>query len=238
MKDKYFNFTDVLGYGWRTMKTNFWFFVGVGFLFLIITYIPTILDVIAIQILSKSSFALFRIVTVLLSWAINIVLGIGILKIALSFCDGQKPTVGTLFDAWDCFWRYFGAAILYFLICLGGFILLIIPGIIWAIKYSQCLYFVVDRGLGPVQALKASGRTTMGVKWELFGFNILCALINWLGVICLIVGIFATYPTVIVAMALVYRQLSAQTPELAEFGIDIPSPELPSILSNERESDR
>ena len=238
MKDKYFNFTDVLGYGWRTMKTNFWFFVGVVFLFLIITYIPNILNFIAARTLPRSSFALFRIVTVLLGWAINIILGIGLLKIALSFCDEQKPTVETLFDAWDCFWRYFGAAILYFLICLGGFILLIVPGIIWSIKYSQCFYFVVDRGLGPVQALKASGRTTMGVKWQLFGFNILCALINLLGVICLIVGIFATYPMVLVASALVYRQLSAQTPELAEFGIDISSPELPSTLYNEQESGR
>jgi len=54
---------------------------------------------------------------------------------------------------------------------------------------------------------------------ELFGFWLLCGLINLLGFVCLIVGIFAAYPTVIVASALVYRQLLAQTPELAEFGI-------------------
>jgi uncharacterized membrane protein len=113
---------------------------------------------------------------------------------------------------------------------MGGFLLFIVPGIIWAVKYHLCFYFVVDKGLGPIAAIKASGRTTMGVKWELFGFGIVCAMINMLGMLCLIIGVFATYPTVVVAYALVYRQLLAQTPQLEEFGIfstdDQPKPAL------------
>jgi len=225
MAGKYFNFTDVLSYGWRTMKANLWFFVGLGLALLIIAYIPTIIDITAAHFLPRPAFEILNIATTILAFVINIVLGIGMIKIALSFCDEQKPTIGTLFDAWGCFWRYVVATILYVLIILGGAILLIIPGIIWSIKYSLCYYFVIDKGLGPVQAIKASGRTTMGVKWQLFGFFILCGLINLLGVLCLLVGVFATYPTVIVATALVYRQLTAQTPELAQFGIVTPSAE-------------
>jgi hypothetical protein len=59
----------------------------------------------------------------------------------------------------------------------------------------------------------------MGIKWHLFGFQILSVLIIYLGILCLVVGIFAVYPMVLVAASLVYRQLSAQTPELGEFGI-------------------
>jgi len=236
MTGKYFNFSEVLGYGWSVMKANFWFFVGLGFVFLIVTYIPTIIDIMAAHTLPRSSFAVVNIATTILAFVINVVLGIGLIKIALSFCDERKPAIGTLFDAWDCFWRYVGAMILYGLIVLGGLILLIIPGIIWAIKYSLCYYFVIDKGLGPVQAIKASGSTTMGVKWELFGFGILCGLINLLGLLCLLVGVFAAYPTVIVASALVYRQLLAQTPELAEFGIVAPSLEpAPESQPNEQQ---
>jgi len=119
----------------------------------------------------------------------------------------------------SCSWVLAGTAVLYGLIIFGGFLLFIVPGIIWSVKFSLWSYFVVDKGLGPVQALKASSRATMGVKWDLFGFGIVCGAINILGVLCLIIGIFATYPTVIVATALVYRQLAAQTPELDEFGI-------------------
>lgn len=220
MAGKYFIFGDVLGYGWRIMKANLGFFVSLGFLWMIISFIPTMIDLSArLMKLPEPTCALINLLTTILGWIIGIILGIGLIKIALSFCDERKPAIATLFDAWDCFWRYMGTAILYGLIILGGFILLIIPGIIWSVKFSLCFYFVIDKGLGPVQALKASSRTTMGVKWQLFGFGILCSLINFLGLLCLIVGIFAAYPTVLVASALVYRQLLAQTPGLAEFDI-------------------
>jgi uncharacterized membrane protein len=223
---KYFNFSDVLSFGWRIMKTNFWFFVGIVFVFLIVIYLPAIaILVLRNQHLPKASDITLGILLRVLGWLISIVVTIGLVKIALSFCDGRKPPFATLFDAWDCFWRIVGATVLYILIVSAGIILLIVPGIVWAVKFSLCYYFIIDKGLGPVEALKASSRTTMGVKWRLFGFGILCALINLLGMLCLLVGVFATYPTVLTARALVYRQLSAQTPELAEFGIAVSSVE-------------
>jgi hypothetical protein len=99
---------------------------------------------------------------------------------------------------------------------LIAFLILVV---ILSIKLSLCLYFVVDKGLGPINALRASSRATRGAKWSLFVFGILCGLINLLGMLCFFVGLFATVPTVMVAMALVYRNLSEQTPELAELGI-------------------
>lgn len=215
MSRKFFSFCDVLGYGWGVMKANIWFFVGVGLICFGITYIPTVIDFIS----PKSVNIISRIGIIILGWPISAILGIGLTKIALSFCDEVKPRTGTLFDAWGCFWRYLGTMILYSLICIGGFLLLIVPGIVWGVKFKLSFYFVVDKGLGPVEALKASSRTTMGAKWELLGFGILCSLINLLGLLCLFVGLFATYPTVLVANALVYRQLAAQTPELSESGI-------------------
>lgn len=220
MANKYFNFSDVLSYGWRVMKANLAFFVGLGVVFMTISYLPTIARIVVGNLNLPKPFSItVQGCLIILGWVINIILGIGLLKIALTFCDERKPAFGTLFDAWGCFWRYIGAAILYGLIVLAGFILLIVPGIIWAVKFGLSFYFVVDKGLGPVEALKASARTTMGVKWDLFGFGIVCALINLLGLLCLLVGMFATYPTIMVASALVYRQLLAQTGNLTEFGI-------------------
>ncbi len=227
MAGKYFNFSDVLGYGWRVMKSNFWFVVGVGLTFFIITYLPTILRAVVERLYLPTVIRIpLSLSLTLVGWVIGIILSIGLIKISLSFCDEQRPEFVTLFDARGCFWRYVGAAILYGLIVLTGFILLIVPGIIWAVKFGLCFYFVVDKGLGPIEALKASSRTTMGVKWQLFGFAVICGLITLLGLLCLIVGIFAAYPTVIIAKVLLYRQLSAQTPELAEFGICVPPPRL------------
>jgi uncharacterized membrane protein len=220
MTSKYFNFSDVLEYGWRVMKTNFWFFVGVGIALLIVTFLPAIARIVVVRLDLPIAYNITATLLLrVLGWVVGVVLGIGLIKIALSFCDEQRPEFGTLFAARGCFWRYMGTMILYTLIIWAGFILLIVPGIIWSIKFCFCYYFVVDKGLGPIEALKASSRTTMGVKWELFGFGILCFFINILGLLCLVVGIFAAFPVVIVANALIYRQLLAQTDDLAEFGI-------------------
>ena len=221
MSNKSFNFTDVLGYGWHVMKANLGFFIGLGFVFLTLSCLPSI----ALKVIKATNWpseinAAMSISLNIIGYIINTILAIGLIKIALTFCNERKPKIGKLFDAFDCFWRYLGIAILYPLIIIGGSLLFIVPGIIWAVKFSLCYYFVIDKGLGPVEALKASSRATMGVKWHLFGFGILCMMINLLGLICLIVGIFATYPMVLVATALVYRQLLAQTPELNELRIE------------------
>jgi hypothetical protein len=242
MASKSFNFSGVLEFGWGVMKANFWFFVGLGIVLLLISLSGQILG----QVMENypEKFPPFLSLALLLvTFVIEIILGIGLIKIALGFCDSLKPRFSTLFKGWDCFWRYLGAGFLYCLIVGGAFIACIlpftllsvlmrtpwfalvafiaasIPVAILLIKFSLCFYFVIDRGLGPIKALKASSWATKGARWSLFIFGILCGLINLLGFLCFFVGLFATFPTVMVAMALVYRDLSAQTPELAKLGV-------------------
>ena len=225
MNGKRFIISDVLGFGWKVMKANLWFFVGLAIVAGFVNSISNIIEEVIKEVNPPELVGgLLIFVIRIIGTFISIIIGIGVMKIALSFCDGRKPAFGTLFDFQGCFWRYLGAHILFMLIVLGGYLLLIVPGIIWSIKYGLCYYFVVDKGLGPVQAIKASGRTTMGAKGQLFGFGILCSSIILLGLLCLIVGVFAAFPTVLVANALVYRHLVAQTPELAQFGIGVPPP--------------
>jgi hypothetical protein len=257
MGSKSFSFGDVLGFGWRVMKDNFLFFVGVVVVPFLISFVVSFLISLPGQILGQvmehytGRFPPFLALamlsaTFIISIIIQIILGIGIIKITLSFCDGLKPKFSTLFNARGCFWRYLGADLLYGLVigvastaCALPFVLLsavrrtpcfaflvyvafIALVVILSIKFSLCFYFVVDKGLGPINALKASSRATKGAIWPLFVFGIVCVFINMLGVLCFLVGVFVTFPTIMVAMSLVYRQLSEQTPELAELGISGP----------------
>ena len=88
-----------------------------------------------------------------------------------------------------------------------GIILLIILGIILAIKFQFFGYFIVDKGDGPIEALKKSSAITTGAKWNLFLLYLLLLLINLLGAIFLLIGLFVTIPTTMVAIAFVYRKL-------------------------------
>jgi len=208
MNGKRFIIGDVLGFGWQVMKANLWFFVGLAIVAGLVSAIPDIIEEVIRSVKPPELVAALLIFVLnIIGMVISTIVGIGFIKIALSFCDGRRPRFSILFDFEGCFWRYVGAHILLMLIVLGWFLLLFVPGVIWSIMYGLCQYFVIDKGLGPVQAIKASGRTTMGVKWKLFVFSLLCALIIVLGLLCLGVGIFPANPTVMVANALVYRHL-------------------------------
>ncbi len=255
MEGKYFNLKAVLGYGWRVMKANFWFFAGIGFIFLTITTLPDLLKgIVAFLPLQDTIQIIFFLILVFIGWLIKLVLAIGLIKIALCFFGEKTPGFSTLFNIRGCFWKYLIGTVLYDLIVYGamtlfgisygilasqfeidtndfvfygGIGLLAIPAIIWAIKFGLYGYFVIDKNLGPIAALKASARTTKNIKWRLLGFYVLCIFIKFLGLFCLLIGSLATYPVVLIASTLVYRKLSSQTLELAEIGItEIPAFEI------------
>jgi len=87
------------------------------------------------------------------------------------------PMIGT-------FWL---ATILIYIVTFFGFILLIIPGFIFLVKYGFADFVVMDTDLGPVEALKRSGEITYGHKWRVFGYYFLGAIIGALsGILALI----------------------------------------------------
>ena len=78
MSGKYFNFTDVLGYGWRAMKANLGFFIGLGFLYMIISMLPSLVRMAVPYLpLPKAGNVTLMILLQLIEWVIKIVLGIG-----------------------------------------------------------------------------------------------------------------------------------------------------------------
>lgn len=207
MTQKNFSIGEALEYGWNTMKTNFGFFIGIIIVSWIVSGIPTFIAVI-LQEDAPAISLLFRLGGIILGTIIQI----GILRIALKFVDGQTPEFSDLFNSFKgCFWRYLGASILYGLIVVGGMFLLIVPGIIWAIKFQYFGYLVIDQNLGVMDSLKKSSDVTNGVKWPLFGFAILLVLINYGGAILLFIGLLATIPITMMANVSVYRTLQAQT---------------------------
>ena len=58
-----------------------------------------------------------------------------------------------------------------------GFILLIIPGIILSLMYSQVFYILADDpDIGAIEAFNKSEKMMRGHKWQLFMLNLEAAL--------------------------------------------------------------
>lgn len=112
------------------------------------------------------------------------------------------------------FWRFVGGQILLGLIVIAGLILLIVPGIIWGLKYMFTPFITIDRGLMPMEALRESGRITQGHKGELFLLMLALIGINILGFICLFIGLFVSIPVSALATVYAYRTLERQASEM------------------------
>lgn len=210
---------EAIGFGWKAAKARFWFLAGVVFFGIVALYIPAIILGVSAgslaraagaQVLSPSAILTANLITTL----IQLVVSMGFITISLRLVDGKRAAFRDFFSSLPRFLPFLGATILQSVIVLAGMILLIIPGIIWGIKYQFTPYFVVDRGLGPTDALKASGIATAGVKGRLFLFGIALAALNIAGALLLGIGLFITIPVSILALAHTYRILAARVPEM------------------------
>ena len=206
MDKKDFNIEEALQYGWNVMKANIWFFVGVIVVAWAITWIPTIIANGVQRDFAGLAF-IFRII----GFVANIIISIGLITIALKFLDDQQPMFENLFSFKPHFWKFLGASILTGLVVWAGFLLFIVPGIYWALKFQFYSYFVVDQGCDPVEAMRRSSKITQDVKWKLLGFGIVLAIINIIGFVCLVVGLLVTIPVTLLAYSSVYRKLLSQT---------------------------
>jgi uncharacterized membrane protein len=123
---------------------------------------------------------------------INIVtlwIQMGVTGASVKAARGEDIAVRDFFLAWDNVTKYILATMLYGLIVAVGTILLIIPSIIWALRYGLFGYYVVTQGAGPVEALRLSAAATEGHKGQLFGLDLLSCGIVVLGALCLGIGL-------------------------------------------------
>jgi uncharacterized membrane protein len=206
MKTKGIYIGEIIRFGWKKMKDNLGFFIVLLLVAWLIQIVP---QFIGSYLIDRE--IIFGIIVYLVAFVLNVVVAMGLIKVSLRFSTNKKGTFGDLFSCFPLFFKYLFGSILYLLIIYAGLILLIFPGIIWGIKFGLYPYFIIDKGLGPIKALKASAKTTMGARWDLLGFGFVVCIINLLGTLCLGIGIFATIPATMVATALVYRRLLSQT---------------------------
>lgn len=140
--------------------------------------------------------------------AFLLILRIGYTKIFLKLHDDESVKFTNIFEEYKLFFPYLGVTILTFLAVVGGLILLIIPGIFWAVRFSLSSIIVVDKNIGPIMAMKESYAMTKGLFWKLLGFWIVIALINLAGMVALFVGLLVTVPLSTLATVYVYRAVS------------------------------
>jgi len=202
VKKAQFSKKEAIKFGFNLAKKNILFFVGV----LIIVVVFSALSSSLKNLVNIQKEPLLYMFLYIVLFIVNLIIGIGLIKIILEFVDEKKPKFSDLLY-YKPVVKYFIGTTVQGIITLVGFILLIIPGIIFSVRLQFVNYLIVDKNLGPVDAIKKSWNMTRGNTWNLFFFGILIGLINILGLLCLVVGLFITVPLSMLASAFIYRKL-------------------------------
>jgi uncharacterized membrane protein len=204
-----FSTGSAIRFGWETFKRRPWFFVGSTLVILIVSLAVDSLTGVIDGVMSggPDQPSIFG---TLVNFALGTLVSMGATAFYLAAHD--NPDTVELSSLWHPrpFWKYLGASILLGLAIGIGFILLIVPGVIFALMFLFTTFIVIDRELGPIEAMKESHRITRGHKWPLLGFVIVLTLINLLGVLALVVGLLVSIPVSTLAFVHAYRVLSAK----------------------------
>ncbi len=117
---------------------------------------------------------------------------LGCVHVYLALFDQRRWSLDLLSEGFRPYWRCVGLAFLRILYtCLWG-CLLVIPGIVKSISYSQALYIFAEHpDMEPNEAISASRKMMQGHKWEYFLFVL--SFLGWFLLTLLTCGILLVY---------------------------------------------
>lgn len=134
----------------------------------------------------------------------------GIIHGSVKVARGEDVTAGDFFLSWKNVGNYVLGSVLFGFIVGIGVLLLVVPGVIWGLRYSMYGYYIVTQDASPMEALQMSADATDGHKLELLGLCAASVAAIALGTLCLLVGLVWAIPTVDIAWAAAFLRLSGQ----------------------------
>lgn len=146
-----------------------------------------------------------------LSLFIGPILIIGLFKFFLESTSRKDVEIEILFSGYK---RFFTSFIAYLVIGIGvgvGYVLLIVPGIIFGIATALTFFIIAeDPNISAMDAIKLSIKMMKGKKWKYFLFC--CRFIGWalLGILTLGIGFLWVYPYAYMSTTIFYQEAKAE----------------------------
>ena len=200
---------SAFNFGWNVLKAKF---------------IPLLLVIIVVILISGLGSALFHREAIGLGF-LAMVYGIFVSG-PISFGESWvflKAVRNEEFEVKDIFsvfgphyWETVLASLLMTVIIGIGFVLLIVPGIIFACRLAFVPYLVVDKSEKAVDAISKSWEMTKGFGWKIFGMGLLSILIAIGGFILLFVGILPAAMWIGSAFASFYHAVDSKLVRVIE----------------------
>jgi len=207
------------GNGWRQLWKYFLVLLLIGIICVLISSVSSVFNV------GQGMGGAGAIVLGILSLAYSILLtnpiGYGVSFAYLKAARDDTLDVKDMFEVFHNYWNAVLANLLVGVIVIIGFVLLIVPGIIFACKLVFTPYLVVDRKMGVIEAVKESWRMTSGHAWKVFLIGLLSIPIGIAGLICFGVGIIIAIMWITLAFASLYHAVSSSGEASVQEGVPV-----------------
>jgi len=126
--------------------------------------------------------------------------------------EGRPADFGDVFSAFDRFWTLFAAALVIGILVALGLVFLILPGLLLAAIWLYVPLFVVDRGMGLGDAMRASRElVSRAGLWEHVGLVLVIAVITILVGNITGIGFLLTWPLTVTLLSALYFRLSGES---------------------------
>lgn len=130
--------------------------------------------------------------------------------ICLNISAGKAASFSELFSNFRYFLNFFLVSVLMVLAVGAASLLLVLPGIYLALRFSFAHFLVVDRNMGPVEALGESWKMTDGVVLNIFLSYFALLVLNLIGGMIPLLGMLvalAATAFVDLLIAAIYRSV-------------------------------
>jgi hypothetical protein len=103
---------------------------------------------------------------------------VGWTKILLEMAAGGNPRFSELTKAMPWFWNFLIVNFLIGVATFVGSMLFVIPGLFVAVRTCLAPYLVVDRNMGPIEAIMESNKLVTGYSWQILGYYVMFTVVN------------------------------------------------------------
>lgn len=147
-------------------------------------------------------------VQVVTSW-LSVLLTAGMMLIGVRRALEQRVSWKMVFAGFSKALSITVAMILQTILIVIGFALLVLPGIYLSVGYGLALPLILEKGMGPWEALEASRKAIHKKWWTVFGMYLVMLLIYMVSVVPLGLGLIWTIPMFFVLIGVLYVRLFA-----------------------------
>jgi uncharacterized membrane protein len=199
--------TRSYSYGWQQFKKYFLHLFLVG----LITWVAWIPTNVAFWQDMSAGVAALNIFAAAYGILLVPVINYGAQHAYLRYMRDERVDIRDVFSGFKTnYLNIILANLLVFAICGIGFLLLIVPGIVFACRLAFVPYLVMDKGLDPVAAIEKSWNMTRGHGWRIFAMFLVAIPLFVVGLLLLGIGAFFSALLVACAFASLYYAVDVE----------------------------